>query len=105
MALLSRLMRNEKIPEESASSSNDEELLRLAPQDPVFLTFLGGDRVISPETSSACGIPLIRNSNAGTVVQRIGLTRPSTSAGQARLRPAQITERASSKRNKTEPNG
>jgi hypothetical protein len=35
-------MRNEKIPEESASSSNDEELLRLAPQDPVFLTFLGG---------------------------------------------------------------
>jgi hypothetical protein len=41
MALLSRLMRNEKIPEESASSSNDEELLRLAPQDRVFLTFLG----------------------------------------------------------------
>jgi len=42
MALLSRLMHNEKIPEESASSSNDEELLRLAPQGPVFLTFLGG---------------------------------------------------------------
>jgi len=42
MALLSRLMRNEKIPEESASSSNDEKLLRLAPQDPDLFTRLAG---------------------------------------------------------------
>jgi hypothetical protein len=35
-------MRNEKIPEESASSSNDEKLLRLAPQDPDLFTRLAG---------------------------------------------------------------
>jgi hypothetical protein len=37
MALLSRLMRNEKIPEESASSSNDEELLVWHRKIPFFL--------------------------------------------------------------------
>ena len=48
---------------------------------------------------------LIRNSNGGTIVQPIGLIRPSTSTEQTRLRPAQIIARASSKRSNTEPNG
>ena len=48
---------------------------------------------------------VIRNSNGGTIVQPIGLVRPSTPTEQARLRPAQIIARASSKRSNTEPNG